>query len=86
MFYTQQQENTQLVELIEGLRERQKKTTDTRLLDVETENKKLQDINLQLQSQVYFMDHKIHFIYSWMVVSLAINHHLEFLNLHTHIS
>lgn len=64
MFYTQQQENTQLVELIEGLRERQKKTTDTRLLDVETENKKLQDINLQLQSQVYFMDHKIHFIYS----------------------
>lgn len=52
VYYTQQQENTQLVELIEGLRERQKKTTDTRLLDVETENKKLQDINLQLQSQV----------------------------------
>ncbi|XP_042859655.1 girdin-like isoform X2 [Penaeus japonicus] len=53
-----QQENTQLVELIEGLRERQKKTTDTRLLDVETENKKLQDINLQLQSQVSRLEYE----------------------------
>ncbi|XP_047488647.1 girdin-like isoform X5 [Penaeus chinensis] len=53
-----QQENTQLVELIEGLRERQKKTTDTRLLDVESENKKLQDINLQLQSQVSRLEYE----------------------------
>ncbi|XP_071537129.1 uncharacterized protein Girdin isoform X2 [Panulirus ornatus] len=53
-----QQENTQLVELIESLRERQKKTTDTRLLDVETENKKLTDVNLQLQSQVSRLEYE----------------------------
>ncbi|KAK4289461.1 hypothetical protein Pmani_037569 [Petrolisthes manimaculis] len=47
-----QQENTHLLDLIESLRERQKKSTDTRLLDTETENKKLTDVNFQLQSQV----------------------------------
>ncbi|XP_069946273.1 girdin isoform X2 [Cherax quadricarinatus] len=53
-----QQENTQLLELIESLRERQKKTTDARLLDVETENKKLTDVNLQFQSQVSRLEYE----------------------------
>ncbi|KAG7164113.1 Girdin-like 1 [Homarus americanus] len=53
-----QQENTQLLELIESLRERQKKTTDTRLLDVETENKQLTDVNFQLQSQVSRLEYE----------------------------
>nr|XP_045601739.1 girdin-like isoform X2 [Procambarus clarkii] len=53
-----QHENTQLLELIESLRERQKKTTDTRLLDVETENKKLTDVNFQLQSQVSRLEYE----------------------------
>ncbi|KAK3861622.1 hypothetical protein Pcinc_032435, partial [Petrolisthes cinctipes] len=53
-----QQENTHLLDLIESLRERQKKTTDTRLLDVETENKKLTDVNFQLQSQVSHLEYE----------------------------
>ncbi|XP_068240760.1 girdin isoform X2 [Palaemon carinicauda] len=53
-----QQENSQLLELIETLRERQKKTTDTRLIDVESENKKLSDVNFQLQSQVSRLEYE----------------------------
>ncbi|XP_050690799.1 girdin-like, partial [Eriocheir sinensis] len=53
-----QQENTQLLELIETLRERQKKTTDTRLVDVESENKQLTDMNFQLQSQVSRLEYE----------------------------
>ncbi|XP_047737641.1 girdin [Hyalella azteca] len=47
-----QEETSHLHELIESLRERQQQGTDTLLLDVESENKRLMDANLQLQSQV----------------------------------
>ncbi|XP_076028597.1 protein girdin isoform X5 [Oratosquilla oratoria] len=53
-----QQENTQLHELIESLRERQKKTTDARLVDVENENKKIMDTNHHLQSQVSRLEYE----------------------------
>lgn len=52
LFNLWQSENGHLQELIETLRERQKKTTNDRLQDVEKENKKLMDSNIQLQSQV----------------------------------
>ncbi|KAK8405973.1 hypothetical protein O3P69_006998 [Scylla paramamosain] len=53
-----QQENTQLLELTETLRERQKKSTDARLVDVEAENKQLTDLNFQLQSQVSRLEYE----------------------------
>lgn len=47
-----QVENSNKQEVIDNLRFRHKQSTDTILLDVENENKKLMDSNLQLQSQV----------------------------------
>ena len=50
--FSYQEESSNLQELIETLRGRQKQSNDARLEGVETENRKLIDDNLQLHSQV----------------------------------